>query len=197
MTDSITHETWQTLRSIAGVEQRNIAEIMNYYQPIDCSVLCRSLYHLALATTGQSAMTDDQILPTFFKADAVEQLLKLPNTYWFWRIVKNALVHHCSSFKNEKATNQSNQNKIELGSIKAAMAAERRAASLANLAYSRQRDPANLNNVETATWVAAGLLLVDVNGGHATTVVANPVFEYDTKAVTIPVPSGALVNLER
>lgn len=46
-----------------------------------------NIYRLAMRVRGVEAVNDDQLLPTFFRADAIALLFAMPNLHWFWKVV--------------------------------------------------------------------------------------------------------------
>ncbi|MFA7341420.1 MAG: hypothetical protein WC028_31850 [Candidatus Obscuribacterales bacterium] len=62
-------------------------------QAFDNSHMNQEIYKLALATRGVDSLSNPEILPTFFTAEAVVLLLRVPNIYWFWRTVHEACLH--------------------------------------------------------------------------------------------------------
>jgi hypothetical protein len=76
-----THRTW--FRSLSRIE------------------LTEGLYELASEVKGVDSLHGEEILQTFFTAEAVSLLLTMPNLYWFWYIVKQTLVRASSVAKDD------------------------------------------------------------------------------------------------
>ncbi|MBK8224490.1 MAG: hypothetical protein IPK73_26075 [Candidatus Obscuribacter sp.] len=120
------------------------------------------LYNLALQVRNCQSLVDTEILPTFFEKEAVELLLSLPNLYWFWRIVESSII---------KAGN--GRHVIGVDAVRGAIAEERNSAARA---YDLKKDISALNQIETAVWVAAGILVVQSSLLSEPALLRNPVY---------------------
>lgn len=75
------------LYQIASIAEQQNALGRNWSQPLTPQMLGLNLYRLALRVRGSETVSDDQVLPTFFSAEAIAILFTMPNLYWFWKVV--------------------------------------------------------------------------------------------------------------
>lgn len=150
------------LYNLAKVKRPNYAANSTWYHKLSPSDSGTDLYNLALKVKNCQSLVDSEILPTFFEKEAVELLLSLPNLYWFWRIVESSII---------KAGN--GRHVIGVEAVRGAMAEER---NNAGRAYDLKKDISELSQVETALWVAAGILVVQSSLLGEPALLRNPVY---------------------
>jgi hypothetical protein len=82
-------ERSRQLSDLADAEKvkDEVAASKKFYRKLELSQFSAALIALALESTGKSALADEEILPVFFTEAACEWLMKLPNLYFFWRVV--------------------------------------------------------------------------------------------------------------
>lgn len=83
MTTSFSVQLYQ----IASIAQQEHALSRNWSQPLTPQVLGLNIYRLAMRVRGVESVNDDQVLPTFFSAEAIALLFTMPNLHWFWKVV--------------------------------------------------------------------------------------------------------------
>lgn len=83
MTTSFSVQLYQ----IASIAQQEHALSRNWSQPLTPQMLGLSIYRLAMRVRGVESVNDDQVLPTFFSAEAIALLFTMPNLHWFWKVV--------------------------------------------------------------------------------------------------------------
>jgi hypothetical protein len=157
------------LYEIASAEMKeNSGSKSYYYLGLDASLLAPRLRQLALQIKGPESLTNDEVLGTFLTGEAIEELVKLPNCYWFWAVLLKALISHATSLAGDEFV------LIELATVQEAIAATRNSL---NYDYGLDRHHETLNAAETAAWVAEGLLLVHINGERKIELVRNYIFQ--------------------
>lgn len=75
------------LYQLASIAQQEHALSRNWSQPLTPQILGLNIYRLALRVRGVESVNDDQVLPTFFSAEAISILFTMPNLHWFWKVV--------------------------------------------------------------------------------------------------------------
>ena len=83
MTTSFSVQLYQ----IASIAQQEHALSRNWSQPLTPQMLGLNIYRLAMRVRGVESVNDDQVLPTFFSAEAIALLFTMPNLHWFWKVV--------------------------------------------------------------------------------------------------------------
>jgi hypothetical protein len=83
MTTSFSVQLYQ----IASIAQQEHALSRNWSQPLTPQMLGLNIYRLAMRVRGVESVNDDQVLPTFFSAEAITILFAMPNLHWFWKVV--------------------------------------------------------------------------------------------------------------
>ncbi len=75
------------LYQIASIAEQNSAVDRNFTQRVSPQMLGENIHKLAQRVRGVAALDNDQVLLTFFSAEAIAILFTMPNRYWFWRVV--------------------------------------------------------------------------------------------------------------
>jgi hypothetical protein len=158
-------DKFRKLYNVASTQVATHAAMSCFYNQMKTGHLGQGIYKLALDVQGVQSLSDAEILPVFFTAEAIEELLRLPNIYWFWQVVKDSAVIH-----DDLVTS------ISLVEVKRAMSEMR---SNAARSTDLRKDLATLSQVETAFWVANGILLCKVGDKWEKSVVRNPIYEYN------------------
>lgn len=155
--------TRRALYNLAQAVKAKYAISMCWFQKLDPSYLGQEIYKLALTARNVESIKDDEILSTFFTAEACSLLFTLPNLYWFWRIVERAAIN-------------SDDDLISEATVKRAMEEER---SNAVRAYDLRKPLGMLTQMETALHVAAGLLVVKSGLLDKPEILRNKIFSFD------------------
>lgn len=156
---------FRKLYNLASTQIVHHSVVSCYYCQLKNEQLGQDIYKLACESKAVSSLAQAEILPVFFTAEAIEELLKLPNMFWFWHVIKESVVGHDDPV-----------SLVGLPAVKRAMSEMRvNAARGTDL----RKDIAHLTQVETAYWVASGYLLVMVGDNWEKSVVRNPIYEYN------------------
>lgn len=81
------------LYNLADAQRTEHGSRMSWYHKIEAAQLGQELYALALEATDSDSLDEAEILPVFFTEEACSLLFRLPNLFWFWRIVNAATLH--------------------------------------------------------------------------------------------------------
>ena len=161
MTSSFSVDLYQ-IASIAGQAS---AVDCNWCQPLCPQMLGQNIYKLALRVRGVDALKDDEVLPTFFSAEAVAILFTMPNLHWFWKVVGFAAL-----------SADDDRDVISAGTIKGALRHFRNELGLA-FDFTRRID--QLTVQEACVLLAAGIIVLKPEGLLAKNAVPvfNPIFQ--------------------
>lgn len=80
------------LQQVAQSNLANHASSINHYQPMDDTQLSSDLYKLAAETSLRPLILRAAVLDVFCEPDASAILLSLPNVFWFWHVLSNAVA---------------------------------------------------------------------------------------------------------
>lgn len=138
-----------------------------WYQRVEPSAFGPALYGLALEVAEYNSLTDDKILPTLVEEGAAAILLSMVNTFWFWRVLKEAAF-----FQDDDSV------KLTKSSVLKAISAIKHIGSHNKVFgdYCRGED---LSPNAAAYLVASGVLLSDA---ESVALVRNPVYFKDFSA---------------
>lgn len=134
--------------------------------PPSHSCLSTELYRLALEMRGVESLLDREVLPTFMSEDAAALLLKMPNRYFFWATLSQALP-------------STDELPLTKEHIQHGVRAQRLSASYK---YQVQKRLADLGGspmelaAKVASRVTVGLVLIKRNFGEHDEVVDNEIF---------------------
>lgn len=162
----------QQLYNLAVSQRDETIHLRSYAQPFDDSHLGMKVYELACSTRGSATLPNSDIMPTFFTEQAIGVLRKMPNLYWFWCVVANAVI----------ADDGDDSEHLGKASVQDAVLAVRRDHAfkynlqkpLAELADNRTGDARR--EVQIASRAAAGLILIKVHACELDEMLDNPLF---------------------
>jgi hypothetical protein len=154
----------EQLYRIATEKMLETAEERSFFCPFTENYFRANLYPLACQAKEAASMTDKEILPAFFADKATAYLLSLPNVYWFWATVREAVLDD-RIYQGKR--------KIALKSVKSAVSRLRRAlAHKADL----KRPIAKLTAAQLCARTALGIILVKPQRFDLDEIVFNPMF---------------------
>lgn len=78
------------LSNLAELEKAKHLSHKKLYRKLETSDFSLELTPLALEATEAKSLEPEEILPVFFTEEACEWLMKLPNLYWFWKVLDKA-----------------------------------------------------------------------------------------------------------
>lgn len=128
------------------------------------------LYSLACRKQGAAHLSDFEVLQTFFNDEAYVLLLRMPNRYWFWRVVQLACV----------ADDGADDKLLTRQCLQSAILAIRREYSskydLRKRIEDLEDDDLRRRDFQIASRAVAGICLVQTRGGEFDVIVDNPLF---------------------
>lgn len=152
------------LFQLALAQKEHHGSTMSWYLKLEPAQLGQELYHLALEAADKKSLMDFEILCVFFSPEACEWLLKLPNLYWFWRVVADATM-----FADDEGM-------IQLRQVHQAMAELRCSASRA---YNLRATVDSLTAPEVVARTAAGIILSSGGLVRDLKIITNIIFTFD------------------
>jgi hypothetical protein len=152
--------------------------LLSQLQPFDASHMPMELYELACQARGVKGMPNADILTSFFTADAVELLMKMPNIYFLLLTARVAA----------EIGDDEDSDCISKASVQLAVTEQRRSAGykynlrkrLADLADDPRGDGRRESQI--ASRAVAGLILVKMAPAELDTIIDNP-FYFDPQFV--------------
>ncbi|MBK8219492.1 MAG: hypothetical protein IPK73_00590 [Candidatus Obscuribacter sp.] len=82
----------QALYQLAQAQRAEKIYLQSRLQPFDASHLPQELYNLACRVMGVQSMRNDEVLPVFFSEEATAILMRMPNQYWMWWVLQQAVL---------------------------------------------------------------------------------------------------------
>lgn len=152
--------------------------LLSQLQPFDASHMPMELYELACRARGVENMPNADILTSFFAADAVELLMKMPNIYFMLLTARVAA----------EIGDEGDRDRISKASVQQAVTEQRRSDGykynlrkrLADLADDPRGDGRRESQI--ASRAVSGLILVKFAPAELDTIVDNP-FYFDPQFV--------------
>ena len=138
------------LYQLASIAQQEHALGRNWSQPLTPQMLGLNIYRLAMRVRGVEAVNDDQVLPTFFSAEAIAILFGMPNLHWFWKVVAYSAL-----------AADDNAALIGAATVKAAL---RHFRNELGMAFDLTRPIEQLTVQEACVLVAAGVIVLKPDG---------------------------------
>jgi hypothetical protein len=153
------------LYQIASIAQQGNPVDRHWSHPLCPQMLGLNIYRLAMRVRAVPLLRDDQVLPTFFSAAAVEILFTMPNLYWFWKVVGY------SALAADDAAEV-----ISAATVKEAM---RHYRNELGMAFDLTRRIDQLSAQEACVLMAAGVIVLKSEGFLAKNAVPvfNPIFQ--------------------
>ncbi|MBS1999759.1 MAG: hypothetical protein JSS86_25740 [Cyanobacteria bacterium SZAS LIN-2] len=154
----------QELYNLAQIAQHETLAYRPFEQPFDASHLNGQVYALACRARGVDQMSNGEILPTFFSAEATAYLMTMPNIYWLWTAIKGAVL--CDD-------SQDDDTKISLKAVKDAISRLR-----TDLAYKYDLRQAltELTPAQLCSRTTIGVVLVRSKPFDLDEIIVNPLF---------------------
>ena len=81
----------QSLYQITQNQCQENRHLVSRFQPFNTAFLPAALYTIACQARAVESMSDAEIMPVFFSDAALTILTPIPNQYWMWVVIQNAL----------------------------------------------------------------------------------------------------------
>ncbi|CAN5155146.1 hypothetical protein BH11CYA1_BH11CYA1_07320 [soil metagenome] len=136
----------------------------NRLQPLNESMHSPELYQLAVDVTLRPLILNHDLLNAFCEPAASALLMRLPNRYWFWSVLKSA---------NLQVEDEGTDTLLTQDHVACALAEIRRSVTMK---YNLKLPMAELSPAQIASRTAAGIILVKACFGELDTISFNPIF---------------------
>jgi hypothetical protein len=150
------------LNSIAQEQKLEKASNKNWYNELREDGLGQQLYQLALQVRGVQSLETGEVLPTFCTNEAQQLLMSMPNYYWFWHVLQDAIFREGDE-----------SDRIGIQAVQRAVHELRCSATYA---VDLKRRVEDLSATEACMWMALGIVLVKTEGHNTTVLVRNPIY---------------------
>lgn len=81
------------LYQLAQARRQELVYMRSQLRPFDASHLGQAIYKMACQVRSIGSMLDAEILPTFFDEEATTILRRMPNGFWLWWTIEQAVLH--------------------------------------------------------------------------------------------------------
>jgi hypothetical protein len=146
--------------------------LMSLLQPFDASHMPMELYELACRARGVESMPNPDILTSFFAADAVELLMKMPNIYFMLLTARIAA----------EIGDEEDSDCISKASVQLAVTEQRRSVGWKYNLSKRLIDLTDVPKgdaqrvIQIASRAIHGLILLKMFPGELDTIIDNPLY---------------------
>lgn len=155
------HRIMDELFCIAEKSMQNSALQKNQYEQVNVNRIGLSVSPLVHRYHPMFGLSDQELVEKVFTAEAIAELCTLPNMFWCWRIVRDAVI-----FEDDES------RQMGLSSIRKAM---RQNSALMERSVDLSKMLADLTAEEVGLWVACGIFVVKVQDRRPQ-LIRNPVF---------------------